>query len=76
MADEKKSGCSHCGSANLIRGISVSRTNAVGEVGLSHRSTWLGAKNAEPLLADLCDDCGTVARLYVEAVGKAWVSNE
>ena len=34
--------------------------------------TALVLTGTEPLVADLCDRCGTVARLYVKEVGKRW----
>jgi hypothetical protein len=63
--------CSHCGSTKIIHGVRVGKTAEVGNIGLSFR-TAVVLTGTEPLVADLCDSCGTVVRLYVQEVGKRW----
>lgn len=71
MADEREAPCSHCGSDRIVRGVRLGQEAEAGSVGLSYQSVLI-LTGTEPLVADLCDECGTVARLYVRKVGKRW----
>ena len=63
--------CPHCGGANIVRGIHVSKTAEAGDVGLSYQ-TALIITGTEPMLADLCQSCGTLVRLWVQRVDRKW----
>jgi len=72
-AGEDDRRCPHCGAGNLIRGVPLGLTATAGDVGLQHR-TLLVVVGTEPLLADLCKACGSVARLYVRETGRNWLT--
>ena len=65
--------CSYCGSDNIARHIRLNQNAEVGRIGLTYqaRMVFLGT---ETLFIDLCDACGTVARIYVDTPGKRWVT--
>lgn len=79
MASEKRpgipvnvSGCSYCGSTNIVRHIEIGQTADAGRIGLTYRARFrLGG--TEPLFADVCDDCGSLLRIFVDTVGRHWV---
>ena len=56
--------CPYCGSADIAQGIRVGQTAECGSIGLSYTAVLL-LTGTEPLLADLCGDCGSVIRLCV-----------
>jgi hypothetical protein len=63
--------CSYCGSTKIVVGVRLSQTAEVGGIGLSYKA--LGPfMGTERVVADLCDECGTLNRLYVKEVGKRW----
>ena len=68
--------CPECGSEAIVRGIGIGQTAEAGRIGLSYRSKGilgLPVIGTSPLLADVCDNCGVIVRLYVQGVGKPWV---
>ena len=69
--------CPECGSTNVVQGVRVGHTAEAGRVGLSYHTKLLVLPivGTEPLLADVCDGCGLIVRLYVQSVGKPWVQN-
>jgi hypothetical protein len=66
------SNCTYCGSTNIARHVRVDQTADAGRIGLSYRTRFL-VVGTEALYADLCDDCGSVLRIFVDKVGKQWV---
>jgi hypothetical protein len=63
--------CPHCGSHDTIKDVKLSLTAETGSIGLSYRANLL-LRGTEPLLADLCRQCGTVVRLHVEQTNRNW----
>jgi hypothetical protein len=64
--------CTHCGSSDIVTGVKVGPTAEVGEVGLRYRTKFL-ITGTEPLLADLCRQCGTVVRTWVKQTDRNWL---
>ena len=71
MVQPDKQRCAECGSEQIVRSVTVGQNAEVGSIGLSYRAT-LGLTGTEPILADVCDSCGLIVRLYVKEVGKTW----
>jgi predicted RNA-binding Zn-ribbon protein involved in translation (DUF1610 family) len=68
--------CPECGSADVVRGVTINQTAETGRIGLSYRKEGiLGIPlvGTAPLLADVCNSCGVVVRLRVESAGKDWI---
>jgi hypothetical protein len=73
--------CEHCGSSELISGLTVAASGGGGDVrpGLlcKPKETGLfeGSEKGkrETLFADLCTSCGTVKRFYVKDPKRDWV---
>lgn len=65
--------CPYCGSANLARRVEVNQTAEAGRIGLGYHTRFL-LIGTESLLADLCDECGSVVRLFVEVPARKWVT--
>ena len=66
--------CPHCGSSSIVANIPVGQTAEAGSVGLSYKAMIL--IGTEPMLADLCSDCGTIARLHVRNPERKWRTRE
>jgi len=69
--DEKTGKCPHCGGGNIVGGVRVDQTADAGRIGLAYKTKFV-VIGTEPFYADVCDDCGTVARFYVKEKGKNW----
>jgi hypothetical protein len=69
IATAVDSKCPHCAGVELIRGV---RLGLTGEVGLKYR-TLLVLVGTEPLYADVCKECGSVARFYVRETDRNWL---
>ncbi len=71
--------CSYCGSREIIAGLKLAHHIEVGNVGIRFEATerFLGAflTGNEPLLADLCQNCGSVVRLHVASTERRWLRN-
>lgn len=52
-------------------GVRVDQTADAGRIGLAYKTKFV-LGGTEPFYADVCDECGTVARLYVKETGKKW----
>lgn len=65
--------CAYCGSAHIVRNVRINQTGDAGRLGLAFRTGFL-VTGTEPILADVCDDCGSLVRIFVEAKGKKWVT--
>ena len=68
MNEEK---CPYCGGSEIIANILVGSTTEVGNIGLSYTSAMILLK-AEPFVADLCTECGSVIRVRVHNTGRKW----
>ena len=64
--------CPRCG-GELARGLAVNQNAEVGRIGLAYRAAGIFV-GTEPLRADLCRACGTVARLFVETADRKWLT--
>jgi hypothetical protein len=73
MAPAVPSKCPHCGGLDLIRAVKLGLTGTAGNVGLDYQ-TLLVLVGTEPLYADLCKACGSVARLYVGHTERPWIT--
>ncbi len=66
--------CPHCSGRDIVP-LPVVKSVDPGWVGFSYKA--LGSiGGTEPLLADLCQDCGTVLRFWVENSRRRWVKNK
>ncbi|MGA2554842.1 MAG: hypothetical protein ABSG04_01025 [Verrucomicrobiota bacterium] len=70
---EKTSICPECGGADIAKSIGIAKMTEAGSIGLGYSTDYF-VKASEPLVADLCRNCGTVVRLYVKKVDKRWVT--
>jgi hypothetical protein len=68
--------CSHCGSNEIRKGMKLGLSGESGEVGCRYHKTgkFLGMSllGLEPLLVDVCMDCGTLVRIYMEETDRKW----
>jgi hypothetical protein len=65
--------CPHCGSRDVVQDVPVVKSVETGWVGLHYKA--LGPLcGTEPLLADLCRDCGTVCRFHVRNPARTWLA--
>lgn len=63
--------CPNCGDTDIARDIKVQKSVEAGWVGLDYKA--LGPlRGTEPLLADLCLNCGTVCRFHVKNPARKW----
>jgi hypothetical protein len=69
MVDSK---CPYCDGVDLIRGVRLGLTSEAGSVGLKYRMLLL-IVGTEPLYADVCKACGSVARFYVRGTDRNWL---
>ncbi len=69
--EEKSRKCPYCGGSNIVEGVRVDQTADAGRIGLAHKTRLL-VIFTEPFYADVCDDCGTITRIYVKETGKNW----
>ncbi len=68
MNPEKK--CDHCGSDQIVANIRINDG-----AGLCYKIDWSWIlTNVEPLLADLCSECGSV-RLHVRTTDRKWLTD-
>lgn len=65
--------CPYCGSGKITGGVRVAQTAEVGHIGLSYKTRFFIVAT-EPFFADVCEDCGSVARLFVKTYGRQWVT--
>jgi uncharacterized Zn finger protein len=65
--------CPACGSADIVRNITMSQAVEVGSMGLEYK-TGVVIRATEALLADLCKRCGTVVRLHVKNPDRKWIT--
>lgn len=64
--------CPYCRSTLIIRHVKVDQTADAGNIGLAYKARFL-LQIIEPLFADLCDNCGTVLRFFVDKPRRQWV---
>jgi uncharacterized Zn finger protein len=63
--------CPHCGATDIVHDIEVQKSAEAGWVGLDYKA--LGpVRGTEPLLADLCRNCGTICRFHVKNTQRKW----
>ncbi len=65
--------CAFCGSAKIVRGVKVDQLAEVETIGLAYHTRFL-LDGTEQLYADVCDDCGSVVRMYVQTTGRKWIT--
>jgi hypothetical protein len=70
---EKTATCAECGGTDIAKSIGIAKMTEAGSIGLGHDTDYF-VKATEPLVVDLCRNCGTVVRLYVKRPQKRWVS--
>lgn len=74
MSDDRQATtCSHCGGSNLTLGVRLGQSVETGRIGPKFKDGLL-LVGTEPLLADLCADCGHVQRLYVKNPDHRWLT--
>ena len=72
MEENTIADCPLCRSGDIVRNITMSQPVEVGSIGLEYKTSII--RNTEPLLADLCRQCGTVVRLHVKHTDRKWVT--
>jgi hypothetical protein len=72
MSQEK---CLYCGGSEIVANIRVSQTAEVAKIGLSYKTAMI-VVGTEPILADLCNGCGSITRLHVKNTDRKWISVE
>jgi len=65
--------CPTCGNSDIVHDISMSQSVEVGSTGLEYKKGML-LRGTEPLLADVCSQCGTVVRLHVKNPDRTWIT--
>jgi hypothetical protein len=65
--------CIYCSSTNIVHHIEIGQTAEEGRIGLTYKTRFI-VQGTERLFADLCDDCGSVVRIFVENIRKKWVT--
>ncbi|MGD0681670.1 MAG: hypothetical protein ABR990_06425 [Terracidiphilus sp.] len=63
--------CPQCGSSDIVSGLEFNQGVEVGPFGLSYKG-FAFMSGTEQLHADLCRDCGTIIRLYVNNTKRNW----
>lgn len=63
--------CPTCESGDIVRNITMSQAVETGTVGLEYSKARVFI-STEPLLADLCRQCGTILRLHVSNPDRKW----
>jgi hypothetical protein len=63
--------CPHCGDTDLARGVELGLAAESGNVGLKCQVAFVFG-GTEPSYVDLCQTCGSVARLYVKETNRKW----
>lgn len=63
--------CPYCGSEKVIQKTVVCQQNEVGLIGLRYKKAKIFF-GAEQIYADLCAECGTLVRQYVERTDREW----
>ena len=68
--------CPHCGGSNFTRSLAMGIGTEPGLLGVEYMATrtvlGVGLIGQEPLHVTLCNDCGTVVRLYVLNKDRNW----
>jgi hypothetical protein len=64
--------CPDCGGESIVPNVRMSQTVETGAMGLTYRAMGI-LNGTEPVLADLCGDCGTLVRLHVLEPKRKWV---
>jgi hypothetical protein len=72
--------CTFCGSRDITTGLKLAQKSETGDVGIRFEATdrFLGSylTGNEPLLVDLCRQCGTIVRFYVACTDRKWLPNQ
>jgi hypothetical protein len=68
----KLDSCIYCGSRKLVKHVKINQVAEVNRIGLAYQSFIV--TGTEPLYADICDDCGSVLRTFVDTTGKQWMT--
>jgi hypothetical protein len=69
----KLDSCIYCGSKKLVKHVKVNQTAEVNRIGLAYQTSFI-VTGTEPLYADICDDCGSLLRTFVDTPGKPWMT--
>jgi hypothetical protein len=69
MRQEK---CPYCGGSEIVENITISAASA-GKTGLCYKGA-MSFHLTEPILADLCNGCGSITRLHVQNTDRKWVT--
>ena len=73
MEGKNSASCPSCGSSDIVRNVMMSQSVEVGSTGLEYKAGML-LRKTEPLLSDLCKQCGTVVRLHVKHPDRKWIT--
>ena len=63
--------CQYCNSTNLQADITIGESAEVGAIGLQYKTKFI-VIGVEPFYAELCQDCGSINRLYVKKTARKW----
>jgi predicted RNA-binding Zn-ribbon protein involved in translation (DUF1610 family) len=63
--------CPQCGSSDIVSGLEFNQGVEVGPFGLSYKDIAF-MRGTEQLHTELCRNCGTIIRLYVNNTKRNW----
>ena len=64
--------CPYCKSANIVKHVKIDQISVASKIGLSYKTGFL-LQGVEPLFVDLCDNCGTFLRIFVDTPRRQWM---
>lgn len=63
--------CTYCKGTNIVRHVKIDQTADAGRIGLAYKTRFI-IDATEQMFADLCDDCGSLLRIFVDTPGRKW----
>lgn len=64
--------CTYCKSTSIVKHVKIDQTADAGNIGLRHKTRFIICA-VEPFFADVCDNCGSVLRIFVDKPRKQWI---
>ncbi len=65
--------CPFCGGRQIVRHVKVDQIGDAGRIGVAYKTRFI-LDSTESLFADLCDDCGSLLRIFVDVTGRKWIT--
>jgi len=64
--------CIYCNSTDLTRNIELGLNAEVNRFGLKYKGR-LAVRNVEPVVADMCNACGSITRFHIQNKDRKWI---